>query len=528
METVKIPVQEWTSLQEDIAHLRLQLEQSRQSLDWFKRQLFGEKSERFIAQHPDQQELFVSPKTDEANVITEKVQTHSRRRKQKITNQTHDTGLRFDEDVPRNIIDILPDALQGDDAGLYEIVSYKETHRLAQQVGAYRIITYRRPVYRLKPTATKESQTDGDINTSLITTPAPENVLDGCYADVSLLAGMMVDKGVYHLPLHRQHQRLVDSGIMVSRATLLNWMSQSIELLKPIYQALYDDIFRSRLLAIDEVPMKVGLKSKGKMNQSYFWPIFGENDQVIFTWSPSRGEQHAYQHLKNFNGALITDGYQAYTRVLNRINVNETRIVHAQCWAHSRRYFEKAQKMEPELAAQALRIIQSLYKQESIIRDLALEGDDKKSHRQKHAKPIVDEFFKWTKEQREKPELLPSNPLSKALQYVMARETELQVFLEQPDVPLDTNHLERALRVIPMGRKNYLFCWKELGAKHMAILQSLLVTCKLHQINPYHYLLDVLQRISIQPASKVHDLIPRIWKEKFAEERLKSDIEKDS
>ena len=75
----------------------------------------------------------------------------------------------------------------------------------------------------------------------------------------------MVDKGVYHLPLHRQHQRLVDSGIMVSRATLLNWMSRSIELLRPIYQALYDDIFRSRLLAIDEVPMKVGLKSKGKM-----------------------------------------------------------------------------------------------------------------------------------------------------------------------------------------------------------------------------------------------------------------------
>ena len=214
--------------------------------------------------------------------------------------------------------------------------------------------------------------------------------------------------------------------------------------------------------------------------------------------------------------------------MLNRINVNETRIVHAQCWVHSRRYFEKAQKMEPELAAQALRIIQSLYQQERTIQELALEGDDKQAYRQKHAQPIVDEFFKWTKEQREKPELLPSNPLSKALKYVMARKVELQVFLQQPDVPLDTNHLERALRVIPMGRKNYLFCWKELGAKHIAILQSLLVTCKLHQINPYHYLLDVLQRISIHPASQINDLIPRIWKEKFAEERLKSDIEKDS
>jgi hypothetical protein len=89
---------------------------------------------------------------------------------------------------------------------------------------------------------------------------------------------------------------------------------------------------------------------------------------------------------------------------------------------------------------------------------------------------------------------------------------------------MDTNHLERALRVIPMGRKNYLFCWSELGAEQLGILQSLLVTCRLQKINPYHYLVDVLQRVSMHPASKVEELIPRIWKEKFADNFLTSDL----
>ena len=98
------------------------------------------------------------------------------------------------------------------------------------------------------------------------------------------------------------------------------------------------------------------------------------------------------------------------------------------------------------------------------------------------------------------------------------------MFIANPHVAMDTNHLERALRVIPMGRKNYLFCWSELGAEQLGILQSLLVTCRLQEINPYHYLVDVLQRVSMHPASKVEELTPRIWKEKFADNFLTSDL----
>ena len=104
---------------------------------------------------------------------------------------------------------------------------------------------------------------------------------------------------------------------------------------------------------------------------------------------------------------------------------------------------------------------------------------------------------------------------------MLVRETQLRVFLTDPEVPLDTNHLEREIRPIPMGRKNWLFCWTELGAEHVGLIQSLISTCKLHDINSQTYLIDVLQRISQHPASQVIELTPRIWREQFAGEPLR-------
>ena len=105
------------------------------------------------------------------------------------------------------------------------------------------------------------------------------------------------------------------------------------------------------------------------------------------------------------------------------------------------------------------------------------------------------------------------------------RRLGLEVFLTDPDVPLDTNHLERALRAIPMGRKNWNFCWTELGAKQVGIAQSLIVTCRLHGIDPYTYLVDVLQRVGQHPAARVVELTPRQWKLHFAANPMRSDLE---
>ena len=113
---------------------------------------------------------------------------------------------------------------------------------------------------------------------------------------------------------------------------------------------------------------------------------------------------------------------------------------------------------------------------------------------------------------------------AKALGYVRDRRARLEVFLGDAEVPMDTNHLERALRAIPMGRRNWLYCWTEVGARHAGIVQSLIVTCRLHGIDPYTYLVDVLQRVAEHPAARVDELTPRRWKQFFANNPSRSDL----
>ena len=257
------------------------------------------------------------------------------------------------------------------------------------------------------------------------------------------------------------------------------------------------------------------------MRQAYFWPIYAEDDEVVFHYAPSRAHEHVVRFLgSHFNGTLLSDGYDAYARYAEK----NSAVTHAGCWAHSRRHFEQAREAEPHATSEALALIGRLYQHEQEIRDRQLLGEQKLAYRTQYSEPVVRAFWCWCEAQCSRGDLLPSNPLSKALTYARARRTQLKVFLSDPEVPIDTNHLERALRAIPMGKKNWLFCWTELGAKQVGIIQSLIVTCRLHGIDVYTYLVDVLQRVSIHPAKDVIDLTPRVWKTKFSHAPMKSDI----
>jgi transposase len=143
-----------------------------------------------------------------------------------------------------------------------------------------------------------------------------------------------------------------------------------------------------------------------------------------------------------------------------------------------------------------------------------------------HATPLVDAFFAWLKRTFREQVLLPTNPFTHAAQYALEREPALRVFLEYPNVPLDTKHLEREIRAIAMGRKAWLFCWTELGARSVGMVQSLLASCRLQGVDPYVYLVDVLQRIDTHPAFDVHLLTPRLWKQHFANHPLRSDLDR--
>lgn len=178
----------------------------------------------------------------------------------------------------------------------------------------------------------------------------------------------------------------------------------------------------------------------------------------------------------------------------------------------------------PVASAEALALIGALYGHEQVIRDQRLEVEKKLGYRTKHSEPVVLAYWRWCDEQCHRPDLLPSSPLTRALNHARARHTGLQVFLSDPEVSVDTNHLERGLRVIPTGKKNWLFCWTEIVAERVAAIQSLLVTCKLQGVDLYTYLVDVMHRISEHPASQVTDLTPHMWKTKFSDDPIQSDL----
>ena len=488
----------------------------RRQVAWFQRQIFGEKSEKRLPE-PDGVQATLGESFDAIPDIVPPnkktiIASHERASKpNKPTDSADESSLFFDDQkVPVEIIHVANPEAAGLATDEFEVIGEKVSHRLAQRPGSYVILKYVRPVIKRRDTQV------------LSCPPAPVGVIDGSRADVSFIAGMMMDKFAFHLPLYRQHQRLVDAGIDVSRPWLTQVMQASVALLEPIHEAQLESIRASRVKSMDETPIKAGRVGPGKMKAAYFWPVYGEQDEICFLYYPSRAARHIEEALgpaPPAGAVLQTDGYAAYAQYARKMG-----LTHAQCWAHSRRKIFEAQDVEPGPAAQALEAIGALYAVEADIREQGLTGPAKRAHRLAHARPVADRFFTWIDKQFAALGFLPSSPFIAALAYIRERRVGLEVYLDDSDVAIDTNHLERALRVIPMGRRNWLFSWTELGARHVGIVQSLLVTCRLHDIDPYDYFVDVLQRVGQHPASKVDELTPRLWKQRFADNPLRSDL----
>jgi len=496
--------------------LREEVKTLKHQLDWFKRQVFGQKSERRIIDGADGQMSLGDAINAQQSAappapVERHVAAHTRRAVTKKPDSDDDSVPFFDETrVPIEVIELTAPEAEGLAPEAFEVIGHRESYRLAQRPGSTVVLKYRRPVIKIKATQV------------IVCPSAPTGVIEGSRADVSFIAGLLIDKFAYHLPFYRQHLRLGDNGITVSRPWLTQIGQQGMALLEPIYDAQFASIRASRVKAMDETPIKAGRGKPGKLKAAYFWPVYGQLDEVCFPFFESRRAEHIEQALGLTHAeaaVLLSDGYSAYVHYANK-----TGLTHAQCWAHTRRALFEAQGAEPQIAAQGLDLIGELYAVEDHILDHKLSSGRKLHYRLMHAKPIVERFFAWVGQQFDSQGLLPSNPMTKALGYARDRRCGLEVYLNDPDVPIDTNHLERALRVIPMGRKNWMFCWTELGAKHVGIMQSLIVTCRLHQIDPYDYLVDVLQRVGQHPASRVQELTPRMWKQLFAANPLRSPL----
>ena len=478
-----------------------------------QRLLFGIKSEKqvraleasgqlYLSEELEQIVKCQSPDMAEAEVPTTTIKSHERKtsKKQKIEGM-NDDGLRFDESKIDVVEEVIKDPrVAGLKEDEYTVIDTENRYILMKRPSAFYV---KKEIYEI----VKIKATD-----KIITPAPPDRLLDKSYADKSFIIGMLIDKFGYHLPLYRQHQMLLAAGIKIARGNLAIWANRSIDLLSPIYEALKESVLLSPVLSLDETPIRVkGSNSPpGKMSKNYYWPIYGDGE-IVFEYCEGRSEEFLKASLKAYSGTIMSDGFVAYD---NFVGGRRGAVKHAVCWAHARRKFCDIAKYYPVEVGKILDIIGRLYGVEEGIRESGLAGEKKRESRVKESLPIVEEYFSYLNELALK-ERSPKDALSQAINYSLTRVAELKTYIYNPLVPIDNNHTERQIRNIVMGRKNWLFCWSEVGAKNVGIIQSLLCTCKINGIDFYDYLNDVFDRIHTVSNKEVWKLTPKNWKLHF-------------
>lgn len=433
----------------------------------------------------------------------ESVKGSEGKRRKKKTNVAKTGRIKHDPNATILDFDAPNPSIEGIPAEELEVVETKTTQKVVRVRSPYFILRVHHKTYRRK----------GCLE-ELPPAELPEVLPDTIY-DVSFIAGLAVDKYQFHLPTYRQHQAIENSGLYIDRGQLTRILHRTAELLEPVYEKLMTSVLNSRILAVDETPTPAGRK-QGKMAKGYFWVFFGDQNEVHYLFSPSREGVVLKNALSMFQGILVSDGYAAYESFAKA----KPGVFLVQCWGHTRREFLNAEKKDPERAKWILRQIKSMYKIEETVRDKP--PDEILDARQKKTKPIVLKLFAFLKKTIAEETFVPTDTFLKAANYALNRESYLMAFLENPDIPLDTNHVERELRGQAVGRKNWMFHVTEEGARYAAIFYSLIRSCLLVDVNPTDYLVDVLQRIDTHPSGQTELLIPRLWKEHFGEAPLRS------
>ena len=261
-------------------------------------------------------------------------------------------------------------------------------------------------------------------------------------------------------------------------------------------------------LHADETGIKVLDQNKAgkKIHNGFFWVYHNSIQKLVFfDYQKSREKQVPKEMLATFKGHLQTDGYEAYDAFDNREG-----ILHLQCMAHARRYFMEALVTDQQRAEYVLQHMQQLYAIERRCKDKELSFDERKEVRQKEAVPVLNKLGQWMKE--EHPKVLPKSPIGKALAYCIKRWEKLCMYTTDGMLSIDNNSVENSIRPVALGRKNYLFCGSADAAQRTAMLYSLLGCCKMHSIDPYLWLKDVLTRLPMHPINQIKELLPHNWK----------------
>ena len=356
----------------------------------------------------------------------------------------------------------------------------------------------------------------GKKTDEIVRAPHPECLLRGSLVSPSLEAAVMNAKYVNAVPLYRQEQEFERYGLHISRQNMANWTIQCADrYLAVLYDYLHEKMYDYHVLQADETPVLVSKDGRPAGAKSFMWVyrtgrMYTDRQIVLYEYQKTRNASHPREFLKNFNGICVTDGYQVY----HTIEAEREDLKIAGCWSHARRRFDEAVKALPKAkqkdsrAYLALTMIQAIYREEKLLKDLPAE--ERKIRRQLSVRPLVEAYFTWAKETIRK---VPQKSKTwEGFHYSINQEKYLKVFLDDGEVPMDNNAAEQSIRGFCIGKKNWVMIDTVAGARSSAIIYSIAETAKANNLKPYDYfeylLTEIPKHLEDTDRSFLDDLLP--------------------
>ena len=336
---------------------------------------------------------------------------------------------------------------------------------------------------------------------------APARVIDKSLVSDRVVIDTVVAKYSDHLPLYRQSVILErETGIEISRATLDGWVMRVGELLMPMAAVIRRELVRGSYIQADETPVDVQMHDRrGKNHQAYLWQYGKPGGSVVFDFRLGRGREGPKQFLGNFEGILQTDGYIAYE------HVGGPKMVHACCWAHSRRHFIDALKLNPAdvIATAIVGRMNELFGIDAEARAQNLDHAARHELRLDRSKPLLDLLKPQIEGARA--HALPSSALGKAAAYTLALWPKLTRFLKHPELELSNNLAENSMRPVALGRRNWTHVGSPKAGPKVAAILSIVESCRRMKIPIRDYLAGVLPGLADVSIQRLADLTPVAW-----------------
>ena len=493
----------------EVDSLNARIKELTAQVAWLNRQLFGRKSEKLPIIDPNYPDLFAAMLPENAQQIAdardeavEKIVKTKEERRQEKKNRI------MMEDLPvlEQVI-LTPDNLDKD---LYKKIGQEVTRIVEHKPGQLYIKEIIREKWGLKDnTSTAPKGMSG-----VLIVPMPLLPIYKGIAGASLLAEILLQKYEYHMPYYRQIKQYSHLGMKgLTESTVDGWFKQTMELLKPLYEILKSEVMKTDYAQADETTTPVINKETHKAAKEYLWMVRAVMERLVLFYydqgSRAGAVIESLANRYNFKGYLQCDGFAGYETAFK--TNPDVRLVN--CMVHIRRHYEQALDENRPMAEHALAEIQHLYKIERMCDDAGLSPEERKAKRQELSKPIMEAMKLWMETEGVK--YSESSQIGKAITYAYTRWDNMMRYLEDGRLLLDNNLAENEIRPVTLGRKNYLFCGNHEAAQNMAVVCSLLATCRNHDVNPRDYLNDIISQMPYHTKASYEELLqllPHKWK----------------